>query len=113
MTLGDWWGAELSPSGFDLAVAQAADSAAPGIVEYARQIQAIGESLVEAINRARMSVAMTDAQRDLLNIQLTRLQQGLPPLSTGATNPGSITLDSSALMWAAVGVGAVLLLRKR
>lgn len=113
MNLGDWWGAELSPVGLDLQFAAAADQAAPGIVQYAEQIRAIGESLIEAINRARLSVAMSDAQRELLDIQIRRAQQGLPPIQTGAyTNGQPAAGETSTLVWVALGVAAIALLRK-
>lgn len=78
--LGDRWGAETSPSGFELEYAAAADTIAPGIVDYARQIAQAGETLINAISRARLTLDMTDQQRALLQVQLTRAQQGLPPI---------------------------------
>jgi hypothetical protein len=82
-TLGDRWGAETSPDGFDLVYAQAADAVAPGIVEYAQQIALAGETLVAALIRARSMVTMTETQRQLLDVQLERARAGLPPLNTG------------------------------
>lgn len=99
--LGDRWGAETSPDGFDLEFARAANETAPGIVEFAQQIAIAGETLVSAINRARTQVAMTDQQRALLEIQIQRAQQGLPPIqSTG----GGITLTGPMML-----LGAALL----
>lgn len=118
-TLGDNWGAETSPSGFDLQYAQTADSIAPGILDYANTIKAVGESWIDAIARARMTVAMTDAQRQLLDIQIDRARQGLPPLNTqpytsGGVNIGGAQLSGQTLLiLAALVVVAIMVSRKR
>lgn len=54
---------------------------APGIVEWANSFRAVGETLIDSIARIRTAVAMSDAQRAMLDIQLQRAQAGLPPLS--------------------------------
>ena len=53
------------------------DQVAPGIVSYAQSIATAGETLLSAVLRARSSVSMNDAQRQLLDIQLQRAQAGL------------------------------------
>jgi len=104
MKLGDRWGAETSPDGFELAYADAANQIAPGIVDFAQSIATAGETIISAINRARTQVAMTNQQRDLLDLQLQRAQQGLPPLNVNAVNQGGLTLTPTMMI-----VGGLLL----
>lgn len=112
-TLGDRWGAETSPSGFDLIYAQQAEEIAPGIVDYANQIRLFGESLIDSISRARMSLAMSDQQRALLDVQLQRAQLGLPPIQTGQYGVvGGSTVDSKMVLLALAGIALILLMRR-
>ena len=108
--LGDNWGAETSPSGFELQYAQEADRIAPGILDYAMTIITSGESILNAINRARISVTMTDLQREQLDQQLQRARTGLPPTTLSPTNMQIQT--QTILMIAAALVGLYLLTRK-
>ena len=108
-SLGDNWGAETSPSGNDLLYLQAADQIAPGIVDYALTIITSGETLLNAVNRARISVSMTDAQRELLAVQMERARLGLPPTVTRA--PSGI--DQKTLLLIAAGVLVVWLMTRR
>lgn len=111
--LGDNWGAETSPSGMDLAYAQTADQIAPGIVDYARQFQAVGESLIEAISRARMTLSMSDAQRQLLQVQIDRARQGLPPLQTTQYTGGGAGISTQTLLLVALALGALILMTRK
>lgn len=111
--LGDRWGDD--PSLNDPYV-QTFDATAPGIVDYARAIATAGESLVSAVARARLQLDMTDAQRQLLDVQIDRAQRGLPPIQTTAYTGGGgvsaqgITITPGLLLVA--GLAAVVLLRK-
>lgn len=111
-TLGDFWGAETSPSGFDLQYAQTANEIAPGIVDYANSIRTIGESLVDAISRARMTLAMTDYQRGMLDIQLQRAQQGLPPLPSNYGTGSGNQIDSKIVLLALAAIALLVLMKK-
>lgn len=102
------------PGLFDESIfAGAADATAPGIVDIARQLQAAGESLIDAISRARMTVAMSDAQRELLQIQIDRARQGLPPIQTApyTTTGGAGFIDGKVLLVLLL-VGLVLATRR-
>lgn len=112
-TLGDFWGAETSPSGFDLVYAQTANEIAPGIVDYARTIQTIGESLIDAISRARMSLAMTDYQRSMLDVQLDRARQGLAPLPTNYGVGTGSQIDSKTVMLALAAIAFLILMTRK
>jgi hypothetical protein len=112
-SLGDNWGAETSPSGFELTYAQTADQIAPGIVDYARQFQTAGESLIEAISRARMTLAMSDAQRELLQVQIDRARQGLPPLQTTQYTGGVQGINNQTLILVALALGVLILMTRK
>jgi hypothetical protein len=119
MRLGDPWYLENgSNAELDAQAAQAADAVAPGIVAQAQAIAVAGESIVSAITRAMQTVAMTDAQREILNIQLDRARNGLPPLVgaqygipglPGASASGAIT---PAMLLVIVGL-VVLVMSQR
>jgi hypothetical protein len=111
MRLGDNWGAETSPNGFELEYANAANQIAPGIVDFAQSIATAGETIISAINRARTQVSMTNQQRDLLDLQLQRAQQGLPPLNVNASTQGGLTLTPTMLILGGLLL-VVLLTRK-
>lgn len=101
-SLGDRWGsdptlsdpAQMYSSDYDLAIS--ANEIAPGIVDYARQIQIFGESLIDSISRARTQLALSDAQSELLRIQIDRARQGLPPIQTTAYTSGA-SIDPKTL----------------
>lgn len=101
--LGDRWGAETSPDGFDLVYAQEAEKIAPGIVDYAQTIRSVGMSLVDAIAQARNTLAMSDAQRQMLDIQIQRAQAGQPPINStqyfGGGSPLNQAISSQTLLW--------------
>lgn len=84
------------------------DQIAPGIVGYAQTIATASDTLVSALIRARSSVAMNDTQRQLLDLQLQRAQQGLPPLNTSAitgTGAQGVTLTGPMIL----GIAALLI----
>lgn len=113
--LGDTWGSDPTLNDSSGYAAQF-DATAPGIVDYARAIATAGESLVSAVARARMTLEMSDAQRQLLEVQIDRAQRGLPPIQTtgytggGGSQPQGITITPGLLLVG--GLAAVLLLRK-
>lgn len=93
------------------------ETIAPGIIDQARAIAVEGESWIESIARAMGTVAMADYQRRLLNVQLERARQGLPPLDAsqyGATfNVGLAPGTQQMLLIGGIGLLAVLLLARR
>lgn len=111
MNLGDRWGAETSPDGFDLYV-QSSEEIAPGIVDVARSIQTVGESLIDAISRARLQVAMTDYQTEMLRLNLENARTGRPPVSVAQySGTGGTSIDTKTVMIALLGLGALVLAR--
>lgn len=109
--LGDRWGAESSPTGFDLVYAQNAEAVAPGIVEYVNTLRTAGESFIDALNRARMSVSMTNAQRELLDVQIQRARAGLPPLQM--TAPAGLVITPQMMILIAVALTVLYLSTRR
>jgi hypothetical protein len=93
------------------------ESVAPGITEVANRIAVEGESWISAISRAMTTVAMADYQRRLLNAQLDRARQGLPPLNASeyapAINVGLSPQTRHLLIYGGIALVAVLLLRRR
>ena len=95
----------------------AIESAAPGLVEVANRIAVEGESWINAISRAMTTVAMADYQRRIINAQLERARQGLPPLQPSeyapAINVGLSPQTRNLLIYGGLALVAVLLLRRR
>lgn len=95
----------------------AIETVAPGITEIANQIAVEGESWINAISRAMTTVAMADYQRRILNAQLERARQGLPPLQPSeyapAINVGLSPQTRNLLIYGGLALAAVLLLRRR
>jgi hypothetical protein len=109
--LGDRWGAETSPSGFELQTLEAINQTAPGIVDYASQIQTVGESLIQAIARARATLSMSDFQAQMLDIQLARAQAGQPPLSTQNYLSGGF--DQKTILLIVAALAALYLITRK
>ena len=95
----------------------AIEAAAPGITEIANRIAVEGESWISAISRAMSVVAMADYQRRILNAQLERARQGLPPMQPSeyapAINVGLSPQTRNLLIYGGLALVAVLLLRRR
>ena len=95
----------------------AIETVAPGITEIANQIAVEGEGWISAISRAMTTVAMADYQRRILNAQLERARQGLPPLQPSeyapAINVGLSPQTRNLLIYGGLALVAVLLLRRR
>lgn len=93
------------------------EATAPGITEIANRIAVEGESWISAISRAMTTVAMADYQRRILNAQLERARQGLPPLQPSeyapAINVGLSPQTRNLLIYGGIALVAVLLLRRR
>ena len=91
------------------------ETIAPGISDVAEAIRVQGEDWISAVSRAMGQVAMADYQRRLLNVQLERARQGLPPLDAsqyGAT----VNVQAPQLNYLLLGglaLVALLALRRR
>lgn len=96
------------------------DATAPGLVDAAKtQTVTPSEDWITTIARTASTVVMADSQRRLLNIQLDRARQGLPPLNSSQYGLGvgvnfglSPELEKGLMLGGALLLGWFLL-RKR
>jgi len=89
--------------------AQALDVIAPGITDEIAASQTAGESWVDSLAKLLPVLATTYQQKKLLEVQMQRASQGMPPLDVSAYAPGvrvGLTDDTTKLL--VIG-GAVLL----
>ena len=118
-TLGDNWAAVEAANNADTQYVPTFETIAPGIIDYANQVRVAGETIIDAVARVRLNLAMTDAQRELLQIQIDRARAGLPPIQTSQYGVGGgqlqvqgLTLQNPLVLLALVAI-VVMLLRKR
>lgn len=95
----------------------AIEKAAPGITKVINQQSQPGESWIDTAQRALTMLTMTQAQRQLMQINLERARQGLPPIS-GADAGLSVGVEvgrdtRQLIMLGGVALLAVLLLSRR
>ena len=105
MNLGDTWGNDPT--------LQAIDAAAPGVVAQAQQAFP-GEDILTAIAKMAPQLLLANNQRQLLNIQLQRAQNGQTPLDASqfglGVNVGLSPDTSKMLMIGGAALLAVFLL---
>lgn len=104
----DWTNPYATPGSFDVQFTAVADDIAPGIVTYAQSIQTGAESIIDAISRARLQLAMTDYQRDMLQVQIDRARQGLPPVM-----PASNGIDQKTILIGLAILAGLYLITRR
>lgn len=93
------------------------EQAAPGITKVINQQSQPGESWIDTAQRALTMLVMTNSQRQLMQINLERARQGLPPIS-GAQAGLSVGVEVGAdtkqlLVYGGIALLAVLLLSRR
>jgi len=93
------------------------EQAAPGITKVINQQSQPGESWIDTAQRALTMLVMTNSQRQLMQINLERARQGLPPIS-GAQAGLSVGVEvgrdtRQLIMIGGVALLAVLLLSRR
>lgn len=90
------------------------EQVAPGISSLVDDAQGPNESWMTALARLLPAVAATYQQKQILDIQVQRAQQGLPPLNASQYAAGfqvGLSDDTrNLLIMGAIGLGAVLLL---
>jgi hypothetical protein len=89
----------------------ALESVAPTIIQKIEEQSAAGETWVGTLQKLMPALAMTWQQREIMQIQLERARQGLPPLPNsefGAQAKVSIGLDPQ-MQRALIAGGAVLI----
>lgn len=94
--------------------ASSLEFAAPGITALVDDAQGPNESWMTALARLLPAVAATYQQKQILDIQMQRASQGLPPLNASQYAAGfqvGLSDDTkNLLIMGALGLGAVLLL---
>jgi hypothetical protein len=102
----DAWTVDDSPSA---SYAQALDTIAPNITGIVQQNKVQDESWTDALIRLLPAVAATWQQKQLLQVQVERAKQGLPPLDANqiaaGVNVGLSSDTQKLVMWG----GAALL----
>lgn len=97
------------------AVLRQVEAAAPGTVQNAASNSFDWNSLVSNLTQLVGVVVQAEAQRDLLQVNLQRAQQGLPPINAQQYMPGvnvGVSQDTQKMIYTlgALGIGAVVLL---
>ncbi len=67
---------------------QSLDVLAPSIVDKVAETQTPGESWIDALSRILPTIVATVQQRQLLQVQIERARQGLPPLDVSQYTSG-------------------------
>lgn len=84
---------------------------APGITQIVASQQAPTESWIDSLSRLLPTLAATYQQKQLLDVQVDRARQGLPPLNTNQYGAGinvGVSQDTQKLlMYGAIGLGAL------
>lgn len=106
-TLGDAW--STSPSGVEGAFQNAIAAQDPQAAQLIESQRFPGEDYITALARVANTLVLAESQRRLLQVQLQRAQQGLPPLDSGQYGMG-VNLGLSPETLKMIGFGAVGLL---
>ena len=99
---------------YDDQYATALDAIAPGVVSEVAKTKGSEETWIDSLSRLLPVLATTYQQRQLLQVQVERARQGLPPLDPSMYSPAvrvGLTGDANVLLWAGVGLAAFLGLR--
>ena len=89
--------------------AAALDSVSPGLSTQIASQASPGESLLQAALRLAPTLVMANSQRQLLDVQLQRAQQGLPPLDASQYGVGvSVGLSPDVQKYLLIGGVALL-----
>jgi len=100
---------QLSPYGESGMLQNALAAQDPALNQAIVAARVPGEDYIAAALRVAQSYIMADSQRRLLNAQLTRAQQGLPPLDSSQYGLGvSLGLSAETQKWIMYGAGGLL-----
>lgn len=108
-TADDW--ATVPPAAKSNEFASAIDQFAPGFSQYLPDLGAGASDWIESISKAAGALAMTKAQRDLLEVQIDRARRGLPPLDSSQYGLGAtVGVSRDTIITAGFVVGGLLVL---
>jgi hypothetical protein len=102
-----------SPYGAEGAYANAIAAQDPALNATVNAARLPGEDYINAALRVAQSYVLADSQRKLLNVQMQRAQQGLPPLDSGQYGLGvsmGLSPDTQKLLLYGVGALALVML---
>lgn len=93
------------------------ETVAPGIVPLIAQTQVQGETWTDTLKRSLPIIAATYQQKQILDVQMDRAKQGLPPLDASqygvGVNVGLSPEVMKMVMLGLVGIGAVIFLSRK
>lgn len=95
---------------YDDQYAIALDAIAPGVVDTVATSKGNEESWIDSLTRILPALAATYQQRQLMQVQIDRARQGLPPLDPSLYAPAvrvGLTGDSQRMLWVGLGLAAV------
>ena len=103
------------PYGMDIATAQAINTIAPNATQVIAENQSPGEPWYETAQKILTGLVMTNQQRELMQLNIERARQGLPPIDinryTGVgVNVGLSQGTQQLVLYLALGAGALILL---
>lgn len=115
MTYEDALDAGTIPAGMSAEQYRAIESFAPNASAIVAQNQTPGESWADTAQKILTALAMTEQQRSLMQINIERAKQGLPPIDINrysgvGVNVGLSQGTQQLVTYALLGVGAFLLL---
>jgi hypothetical protein len=103
------------PYGMDIATSNAIESFAPNATSIIAQNQTPGEPWYETAQKILTGLVMTQQQRQLMELNIERARQGLPPIDINAYSGVGVNVVLSQgtqqlVTYALIGLGAILLL---
>lgn len=107
--LGDRWAFETTPGFTDAQYMASVYDIAPQVRPAVEANAVPGESHFDTFLRVANAVILTDAQRRLLNVQIQRASQGLPPLDSSQYGLGvsvGVSPEITRIAWV-VGLGVL------
>lgn len=100
----------FTESDIPAATAVQLEATAPGITAIVAQQQQPGQSWTDALKTALPIVAATYQQKQILDVQVQRAQQGLPPLDASQFAAGvNVGLSPQTLQYILLGAGGIAL----
>lgn len=101
---------QISPYGINGALQNALAAQDPVLNSTIVKARVPGEDYIDTALRVAQSYILADSQRKLLNVQLARAEQGLPPLDSSQYGLGvSLGLSADTQKWIMYGAGALLI----
>ena len=103
------------PYGMDIAQSSAIESFAPNATKIIAENQTPGEPWYDTAQKILTGLVMTEQQRQLMQLNIERAKQGLPPIDINrysgvGVNVGLSQGTEKLVLYLALGAGAFLLI---